>query len=147
MTFEERYEMVRTLEAEGKAIRPAIAELPKWSEILKWIVAAQNAGASRGHVYLRSDTPPALIKDLSNTYIACSNSECNDKFQAIRKHRNARLWSIHVSGPDQAHNHCHHCKETKLKTEWLYIVSEQAGRSPRMKRACDNARQRVFDLR
>jgi len=147
MAFQEDSEEMRTLEVIGKIIRPAIADLDEWPELLRYIVRAETAGASRGHVYLEAHTPASLIQRLRKRYVKCSNSNCNDEFIAIRKHANARLWSIHVSGPGDAHKHCHKCAETKKKTLWVYLVSGQAGRSPRVRKASEDTLQRVMDLR
>lgn len=144
--FEEGSEELKTLEQLGKAVRPAIADLCEWTEILPWIVRSETAGASRSHVYLRTDTPEPLIKRLLKVHVECANSNCNNTFAVIRKHLNGRQFSVHVSGPGAQHDRCHKCQETKDKTLWLYLVAGQAGRSPRVQKAREDSRQRLMDI-
>lgn len=146
MAFVEGSEELKTLELLGKIIKPAIADPAEWPEILPWIVRSESAGASRSHVYLRSDTPEGLIQRLRKIHVECANSKCNNTFAVIRKHEDGRLWSIHVSGPRDLHKKCNTCEETKKKTLWIYLVAGQAGQSPRVKKAREDSRQRLMDF-
>lgn len=146
MFEEDSVELLR-IEELGLAIRPAIAKLPEWSRLREVIVHAKSAGASRGHVYVRSDASPALIERLQKVHVSCSNPECVLRFPAIRLHRNGTRWSIHVSGIEtNGHGACRHRKETKLQTEWLYLVTKQAVRGPRLAKAIKNSDQGLFKI-
>lgn len=145
--FEEGSIELAREEEEGRAVRPAIARFDDWPTLQKYVVQSIAAGASRGHVYLRKDTPQALIELWVKRYVRCSNPECTNKFPAIRKHKNGDGWSIHVSGPiDDGHGRCRHRIETKRSTQWLYLVTRQANRSPRIRKATEDARQALLRI-
>ena len=137
---------LRDLIALGRAERPAIADLDIWNEIKPYVVHGMYAGASRQHVYLMTQTPEKFINRWKKRPVRCSNPDCNDLFPCIRKHLNGKQWSIHVSGPLNGHPQCRNRNETRMQTLWLYLVTGQAMRSPRVARARKDARQSLFDF-
>jgi|SRR5688572_1109635 len=145
--FEEGSDELARLEELGQVVRPAIAEFDDWPALSEYVVQSVAAGASRGHVYLKTQTPPTLIELWVRRYVKCSNPHCTNKFPAIRKHLNGERWSIHVSGPENdGHKRCRHRIETKRQTQWLYLVTKQVVRSPRIAKSRENARQGLFKI-
>jgi hypothetical protein len=125
-------------------VRPAILDSPLWQELRKYIYATPGTDKSRAHFNFMSWVPESLIKDALKLRIRCANPKCELLMCPIRKHRNCKTWSLHVTGSrSNGHQWCTNGAARKACTA-LQLDIGQAISSPRIQKVIEKTKQRTF---
>lgn len=127
-------------------ITPEIMKLAIWQELRRYITPQKDTSKPRGHFNMRA-LPETLEARAVKTYVKCGHPKCGLTMPCIRKHRNSKHWSIHVTGPGSRHEPCRYGSYIHAQILAIQLDIGQAQYSPRVIRAKEDSKQLRFRVK